>query len=853
MNTKWKTILLVMLIIISICGVFITLFIFDSRENLNNLVDTDIKSIRAIVQTIEEEYSRNYRSRIQSFINYKEFPKREKIIQAFSRRDREELLRLTTPYLNILQKENPYFSTLAWVTPDNHNFLRVHRPLFFGDNIGKIRSDIVDSNKEQRPHAGYMVAGSGLQYRLVQPVTYEGKHLGIVQFGLKDSLLLETLQKKLNLPVGLVIPNKKFSLITSSQLPSLAGSTHTIQATDIDLFQQDLEGINWSLDQQEVVLNGKTHIIANALNLLDYKQQVEGFIFVALDISEQLAKLWSRILLILLLGSALLVCSFLILYFSYGSLIQKIFILNKSLEKNISGLENRVYERTTKLNESEKRLQNILDHAPLGIMIAQARTMRLQYCNPAICKMLGYDKEELENMGIESLHRPADLDHVIDEFKKQVQGGKLLAPDIPFLCKDGTMIKADVITTSVELDGQLCAAGFVVDQTERKNLETQLRRAQKMEVIGMMAGGVAHDLNNILSGIINYPELLLLQLPESSDLRKPIEAIRESGKRAATVVSDLLTVARGAASTREPHDINVLIQEYLDSPECKKLKSLHPDVLCTKQLDAEHSIISCSPVHIKKTVMNLMTNAAEAVAGTGDVIISTCNRQIVKNGSNKHNIKPGEYVVLTVHDNGPGIDDKDLEHIFEPFYTRKVMGQSGTGLGLTVIWNTMEDHDGKIVVESSAEGTIFQLFFPISEEDEIAPIENHKTKPFSGNNEHILVVDDEPLLRDIACQVLRSFGYAVNAVRSGELAIQFVKENPVDLILIDMLMEPGMNGRQTYEEIIKLYPRQKAIVVSGFSESDDVRETLRLGASDFIKKPYSIEQLGRVVKKALTD
>ncbi len=841
-----------MLIIISICGIFITLFIIDNRESLNDLVDAEILSIRSMAKTVEEERSRSYRGRIQSFVNYKNFSKHEKVISAFSRLDRKELLRLTTPYFNLFKKEDPYFATLALVTPDNRCFLRVHLPTMFGDKVGSMRTDIVDANKNKQLLSGYMVAIQGIQYRLVQPVTYEDKHIGIVQFGLKDTLLLDALHKKLDIPVGLVIPNKKFSFVTDSKLPFLTGSTHTIQSKKIGLFQQNINKIDWSLSQQKVTVKDKTYIIANALNLLNYKEEVEGFLVVALDISQQVNNLQSRIILIVVLSGLLLLFSFLILYTSYGSLVQKIITLNRSLAKNNRELETRVHERTIKLKENEKRLQTILDHSPLGIMIASTQTMQLLYANPAICKMLGYDKEELKSMGIESLHHPDDFNYVINEFKRQVQKGKTLAPDIPFLRKDGTIFKADIISATIELDGQVCAAGFVVDQTERKTLETQLRRAQKMEAIGMMAGGVAHDLNNILSGIINYPELLLLQLPESSDLRKPIEAIRESGKRAATVVSDLLTVARGAASIREPHDINILIHEYLNSPECEKLKSLHSDIVCTEQLNAKHSIISCSPVHIKKTVMNLMTNAAEAVAGVGNIIISTCNQRIEKSGTNQHNLASGEYVVLTVHDNGSGIDEKDLEHIFEPFYTRKVMGQSGTGLGLAVVWNTMEDHGGKIFVESSAEGTIFQLFFPRSEEDQIVQIENNKTEPLTSNSEHILVVDDEPLLRDIACQILQSFGYTVDSVNSGELAIQFVKDNPVDLILLDMLMEPGMNGRQTYEEIIKLYPGQKAIVASGFSESDDVKATLQSGASDFIKKPYSLEQLGRVVKKALT-
>ncbi len=212
---------------------------------------------------------------------------------------------------------------------------------------------------------------------------------------------------------------------------------------------------------------------------------------------------------------------------------------------------------------------------------------------------------------------------------------------------------------------------------------------------------------------------------------------------------------------------------------------------------------------------------------------------------------PGTYVLLIIQDDGPGIAAKDLKHIFEPFYTKKVMGHSGTGLGLAIAWNTVHDHNGKIFVESSEEGSIFRLFFPVNTIDAIIPAHIDTVEQFTGANKHILVVDDELQLQDLASQMLGAMGYKVDSVCSGELALEFVKETPVDVIVIDMLMDPGMNGRQTYEEILKLYPNQKAVIASGFSESDDIKEALELGAGVFIKKPYSMAKLGRAVKKAL--
>ncbi|NPE31380.1 ABC transporter substrate-binding protein [Methanococcoides sp. SA1] len=388
-------------------------------------------------------------------------------------------------------------------------------------------------------------------------------------------------------------------------------------------------------------------------------------------------------------------------------------------------------------------------------------------------------------------------------------------------------------------------------EKEKEELTKQLHRAKRLESIGLMAGGVAHDLNNILAGITGYPELMLYDLPPDSKLRKPIQAIQESGTRAATVVADLLTVARGVASAKNQQNLNLLIQEYLVSPECIELKSIHPNVTYRYPVEAKQATILCSQVHVRKCLMNLVTNASEAIVDKGTVSISTHNEIIDDDGGGKVACNAGEYVVLSVQDDGPGILENDLEHIFEPFYTRKKMGRSGTGLGLTVVWNTMQDHDGRVLVESSDKGTCFKLYFPVIKEEHSELIDSNSEEHLTCCNESILVVDDEPQLRDVASQMLQHLGYNVDSVCSGEMAIKFINENPRDLILIDMLMEPGMNGLQTYKEILKLCPDQKAVIASGFSMSDDIKETLKLGAGAFIKKPYSMEKLGLAVKEVL--
>ena len=342
-----------------------------------------------------------------------------------------------------------------------------------------------------------------------------------------------------------------------------------------------------------------------------------------------------------------------------------------------------------------------------------------------------------------------------------------------------------------------------------------------------------------------------MDLPEKSKFRKPIETIQKSGHRAAAVVEDLLTVARGVATTKEPLNLNDLVGDYLHSPEFNKLKQFHPTVTFKTNFDSDLLNVSGSHVHIRKAVMNLMSNASEAIEDSGNVTISTMNRYIDKPLRGYDDVNIGEYVVLSVSDDGSGISSDDLERIFEPFYTKKVMGRSGTGLGLAVVWNVVQDHKGYIGVTTDENGTTFELFFPItrgiiSGKDSAITIEDCK-----GDGETVLVVDDVESQRDISCKMLEIFGYKTKAVSSGEKAVEYLKENTVDLILLDMIMDPGINSRETYERIIKIHTNQKAIIVSGFAETDDVKETQKLGAGKYIKKPLTLERIGLAVKEEM--
>lgn len=387
---------------------------------------------------------------------------------------------------------------------------------------------------------------------------------------------------------------------------------------------------------------------------------------------------------------------------------------------------------------------------------------------------------------------------------------------------------------------------------EQFKLETQLIQSRKVEALGLLAGCVAHDLNNVLSGMVTYPDLLLMDIAEESSLREPLLRIRDSGQKAAAIVQDLLTLARRGVVNPTVLNLNTVIREYLCSPEHQVLEERHPEIQIEADLSPELSNTIGSAVHLKKTIMNLIYNAFEASHPGVSVTVRTHNRFVDGPLNGNDTVKSGQYVVTEIIDRGSGIAAEDIERIFEPFYTRKKMGRSGTGLGMAVVQGTVQDHKGYITVESAVgHGATFALYFPATQE----PVQKkdcriHK-QPKAGNGQRILVVDDQHEQLQIATAVLSRLGYRVSVADCGEAALDYLENHPVDLVVMDMVMEPGMDGLDTLTIMRQRFEALNVMIASGFAEDDRFRMALSLAGS-YIKKPYTVETLGSAVQNALS-
>jgi PAS domain S-box-containing protein len=519
------------------------------------------------------------------------------------------------------------------------------------------------------------------------------------------------------------------------------------------------------------------------------------------------------------------------------------------------------------LAQSERKYRQLAESIP-DVIWTTDLDLRFTYVSPAAIQVQGWTPEEFLNMRAQDALPPDSYAKTVAEFRTQLalaeNTGDYSRPttfEVEMLHRSGSTVWTEVTASFLlgEDNRPVGVLGVTRDITERRRIRKEreellasLERSKKMEALGTLAGGVAHDLNNVLSGIVSYPDLLLWDLPPDSPLKRRIEIIRESGKKAAAIVQDLLTLARRGVAVAERVNLNELINEYLLSPEFNRLISFHPNVDVACSLPPDTMNVMGSPIHLSKTIMNLVSNAAEAMPTGGRVTVATRNQYLETPLRGHTEIRKGDYVVLEVSDTGIGIAPEDLQRIFEPFYTKKKMGRSGTGLGMAVVWGTVQDHFGYIDVQSrQGAGTAITIYLPSCGPAADRKPEAQPAEDWHGAGETILVVDDAREQREIAVEILKELGYEPKALPSGEEAVALLEREKIDLLILDMIMDPGIDGLETFRRVIERHPGQKAIIASGFAETDSVKAAQSLGAGAYIKKPYTVDSLARAIKSEL--
>jgi len=382
------------------------------------------------------------------------------------------------------------------------------------------------------------------------------------------------------------------------------------------------------------------------------------------------------------------------------------------------------------------------------------------------------------------------------------------------------------------------------DEAARKELQERLHRTETIEALGIVVGAVAHDLNNALGILVGYAELLLHDLPAESPLREHARNIIEGGERAAAIVQDLVSMARKGGPAGQTMNLNAIVAQYVKSPEFAALTGKRSGIRVQTGLDIDLLNVNGSPAALSKILANLVVHGVEAMPEGGLLSIRTENRYLDKPARGYEEIPEGEYVVLTVADTGAGMSPREMKNVLELLPAADVRRSAPS-----LVRETVKEQAGYIDVKSEpGRGTTIALYLPAWRDEAASERHMSAASAYRGRGESVLVVDDVKGQRELAAGMLMRLNYLVTAAASGEEALRYMQRNRVDIVLLDMIMPPGMDGLETYKEITAIHPRQRAVLASGFSEPDLIRQAQALGAGACVRKPYVMEMLARAVR-----
>jgi len=502
------------------------------------------------------------------------------------------------------------------------------------------------------------------------------------------------------------------------------------------------------------------------------------------------------------------------------------------------------------LRQSEARYRGLVQHLIYGVFWAEEPSGRLLDVNPGLAKMLGYDSTD-DLMSVEFTRTfycdPRAHEKIVAEY--MMNGRASVTAE--WKRKDGKIITVHMIGRKIPtLDGKSeCAEVMVEDITERKALEKQLVQAQKFEAIGQLAGGVAHDFNNMIGAILGWADLGIEQTELGSRLHRHFQKVRQQAERAAALTKQLLAFARRQILEPRNVDLNQSVIETVSLLE----KVIGSNVEIKANLAPDAALIRADPTQVEQVLMNLCINARDAMPDGGSLVIDTSNLRLDAQFCALQPLaRPGDYVMLSVSDTGTGMDAATLDRIFEPFFTTKELGK-GTGLGLATVYGIVRQHGGFLHVQSEpGVGSMFRAYFPVSTESVSAPERVEDSGPVQGGSETILLAEDHEGLRQLAVETLTGLGYTVVLAADGEQAVHefHVFRDQIQLALLDVML-PKLSGPEVYLRMRQIRPELPAIFVTGYSPDTVPIQNFQNEGWPLLQKPYTSRALARTVRDAL--
>ena len=498
-----------------------------------------------------------------------------------------------------------------------------------------------------------------------------------------------------------------------------------------------------------------------------------------------------------------------------------------------------------RLRKSEERYMDLFEHSPDMYHIVNTEGMIVS-CNQTEASRLGYRKDELVGQPVLKVYPPDYHDEArrllrrIFERSEEVKG-----LEEQMVRSNGELIDVSVNTSIIydEAGKPILMRSVARDITEKKKLEAKIVHAQRIDSIGNLAGGVAHDFNNILTSILGSTAIMMRKMKHDDKWYRFVEIIETAAKRGAGLTRQLLTFARKGTVQFRPIMVNDIIEETLHLFE----RSVDKTISIRKALTQEICLISGDDGQVQQALLNLLINARDAMPEGGTISIQSSKVNFDSQSSvTAGETRSGEYVAVMIGDTGVGMDKRTQQHIFEPFFTTKDQGK-GTGLGLSVVYGVVNSHNGFITVESEpGRGSQFWLYFPLLAGTETA---RRSAKParLSRGGENILVVDDEPDVSEVIGGMLQSLGYRVEIVNSGKKAITRYKKKPFDLVVLDMNM-PTMGGKETFFKLREIDPQVHVVISTGYSNRTVETSPLRDMVDGFLQKPYQLEELSKTLR-----